>query len=69
MADFDYIAIDKKGKTRSGSISAGDSKNARRKVMQQGLTVLKIKMSGEAKGTSNKDNIAKDKQDKKLSLK
>ena len=69
MAEFDYIAIDKKGKTRSGSISAGDSKNARRKVMQQGLTVLKIKMSGEAKGALNKHNVAKDKQDKKLSLK
>ena len=68
MAEFDYIAIDKKGKTRSGSISAGDSKNARRKVMQQGLTVLKIKMSGGANGVSDKENAAKGKQDKKLSL-
>ena len=46
MADFEYVAVDKKGKTRTGNVSAPDSKSARRKVMQSGLTVLKIKMSG-----------------------
>jgi type II secretory pathway component PulF len=58
MSDFEYVAIDKKGKTRSGTISASDAKVARRKVIQSGLTVLKIKLSSGAQnnssGSSNK---------------
>ena len=67
MADFEYIAIDKKGKTRNGSINAPDPKAARRKIMQSGLTVLKIKMSGDS--TSRGANQASPKEKKESSLK
>jgi type II secretory pathway component PulF len=67
VADFEYIAIDKKGKTRNGSINAPDPKAARRKIMQSGLTVLKIKMSGDS--TSRGANQASPKEKKESSLK
>jgi len=67
VADFEYIAIDKKGKTRNGSINAPDPKAARRKIMQSGLTVLKIKMSGAS--TSRGANQASPKEKKESSLK
>ena len=63
MSDFEYVAIDKKGKTRSGTISASDAKVARRKVIQSGHTVLKIKLSSgtqnNSSGSSNKKQIKK----------
>ena len=63
MSDFEYVAIDKKGKTRSGTISASDAKVARRKVIQSGHTVLKIKLSSgtqnNSSGSSNKKQLKK----------
>lgn len=69
MADFEYIAVDKKGKTRTGVISAADSKSARRKAIQSGLTVLKIKMSGTTTTNSNGSSKTGDKENKESSLK
>ena len=69
MADFEYIAVDKKGKTRTGVISAADSKSARRKAIQSGLTVLKIKMSGTTTTNSNGSSNTGDKENKESSLK
>ena len=66
MADFEYVAVDKKGKTRTGNVSAPDSKSARRKVMQSGLTVLKIKMSGG--GASQQSSTGTQKKSLKTSL-
>jgi general secretion pathway protein F len=69
VADFEYIAVDKKGKTRTGVISAADSKSARRKAIQSGLTVLKIKMSGTTTTNSNGSSKTGDKENKESSLK
>ena len=69
MAEFSYIAVDKKGKTRSGSIAASDGKTARRKVLQSGLTILKIKMADEAENTSQSVTGSGKNQSQKSSLK
>ena len=66
MADFEYIAIDKKGKTRNGTINAPDPKAARRKIMQSGLTVLKIKMSGSSTSTGSMEKKSKEKNESSL---
>ena len=66
MADFEYIAIDKKGKTRNGAINAPDSKAARREIMQSGLTVLKIKMSGNSASSGSKESKSKEKKESSL---
>ena len=66
MADFEYIAIDKKGKTRNGTINAPDPKAARRKIMQSGLTVLKIKMSGSSTSAGSKEPKSKEKKESSL---
>jgi type II secretory pathway component PulF len=66
VADFEYIAIDKKGKTRNGTINAPDPKAARRKIMQSGLTVLKIKMSGSSNSAGSKDSKSKEKKESSL---
>ena len=66
MADFEYIAIDKKGKTRNGSINAPDPKAARRKIMQSGLTVLKIKMGGSSSSADSKESKSKEKKESSL---
>jgi len=66
VADFEYIAIDKKGKTRNGSINAPDPKAARRKIMQSGLTVLKIKMGGSSSSADSKESKSKEKKESSL---
>ena len=66
MADFEYIAIDKKGKTRNGTIHAPDPKTARRKIMQSGLTVLKIKMSGSSTSAGSKESKSNEKKESSL---
>ena len=43
MAKFKYVAIDSKGKTLPGEIAANDTKQARQKIRQKGLTPLQIK--------------------------
>ncbi len=43
MARFSFVAIDLKGKTLPGEISASDAKDARLKIKQKGLTPLQIK--------------------------
>ena len=68
MAEFEYIAVDKRGKTRTGLISATDTKSARRKAMQSGLTVLKIKMSGTANASLNGSSTSGDKENKESFL-
>ena len=42
MIEFSYIAIDPKGKTITGKVPAENSRDARRKLTSQSLTVLKI---------------------------
>jgi type II secretory pathway component PulF len=42
MIEFTYQAIDQKGKTRNGKISAGNSRDARKQLSAQSLTVLKL---------------------------
>jgi len=66
VADFEYIAIDKRGKTRNGSIQAQDTKAARRKIMQSGLTVLKIKMSGSSTSAGGKESSPTEKKESSL---
>jgi type II secretory pathway component PulF len=66
VSDFEYIAIDKKGKTRNGTINAPDPKAARRKIMQSGLTVLKIKMSGISTSDGSKESKLKEKKESTL---
>jgi type II secretory pathway component PulF len=66
VADFEYIAIDKKGKTRNGTINGPDPKTARRKIMQSGLTVLKIKMSGSSTSAGSKESKSKEKKESSL---
>jgi len=66
VADFEYIAIDKKGKTRSGNINAPDPKAARRKIMQSGLTVLKIKMSASSASAGSNESKSKEKKESSL---
>ena len=68
MAEFEYVAVDKRGKTRTGNVSARDTRGARRKIMQTGLTVLKLKMSAGRSNDSEHSNTDKQKQNKKLSL-
>ena len=43
MTDFTFQAIDSKGKTKNGKIVADNSRDARKKLSAQSLTVLKIK--------------------------
>ena len=69
MADFDYIAIDKKGKTRNACINAPDLKTARREIMQSGLTILKIKMSGTSTPESANQLSPKEKKESSLRYK
>ena len=52
MTDFEYIAINAKGKTCSGRISANDIRQARKKVQQTHLSVLKVKVAGEKSNAS-----------------
>lgn len=68
MAEFEYVAVDKRGKTRTGNVSAPDTRGARRKIMQTGLTVLKLKMSAGRSNGSEHSNTDNQKQNKKLSL-
>ena len=42
MARFSYVAIDSKGKTLPGEITGSDSKEARLKIRQKGLTPIQI---------------------------
>ncbi|WP_269716783.1 type II secretion system inner membrane protein GspF [Caulobacter sp. NIBR2454] len=42
MAAFDYIAMDGRGRTRNGSVSAPDEADARRDLEARGLTPLKL---------------------------
>lgn len=52
MTDFQYQAIDHKGKTKSGKITAENGRDARKKLSAQSLTVLKI--HGEEKEKKNR---------------
>ena len=42
MIEFSYQAIDSRGRTKNGTISAENGKDARRKLSSLSLTVLKI---------------------------
>ncbi len=62
MREFKYLAIDSKGRTLSGEVSAEDAKHARKNLKKEGLTPLKIDLSGEQKGKGS----SKDKRRAKL---
>ena len=66
MAEFEYVAVDKKGKTRTGTLSAPDAKSARRKAMQSGLTVLKVKMSSGANTSQSSPGTQRQKRKESL---
>ena len=52
MAEFNYVGIDPKGKTRSGKILGDNQKAARVKVQELGLSVLQLKqVRGEGKSS------------------
>jgi type II secretory pathway component PulF len=44
MAEFEYFAIDSKGRTKSGRISGDSIKAVRKELLSEGLTVLKVKI-------------------------
>ena len=71
MKDYKYVAIDSKGKTTSGIISAESPKDARVEIRKEKLTLLKLEASkSKVGGKSNrKSNKTKDKKisGKKLS--
>ena len=71
MKDYKYVAIDSKGKTTSGVISAESPKDARVEIRNEKLTLLKLETSkSKVGGKSNrKSNKTKDKKisGKKLS--
>ena len=54
MARFSYIAIDSKGKTLPGEITGSDSKEARLKIRQKGLTPIQIHPIGGQKTNKEK---------------
>ena len=66
MPDFNYLAVNPKGKTLSGNFSANSLKDARGELRGKGLTLLKIeqvqgsaqekKNSKNAKGTTAKED-------------
>ena len=67
MMEFEYIAINSKGQTCTGKISANDLKQAKKKVQQTHLSVLKVKMAGE-KSRSSSHSAEKGKAAKALAL-
>ena len=46
MRDFNYVAINKQGKSTSGVLSANSSKEAKEFLLSEGLTPLKLKVTG-----------------------
>ena len=64
MARFSYVAIDSRGKTLPGEITGTDSKEARLKIRQKGLTAIQINQIG-GKSTSK----SKGKQKKEINAK
>ena len=55
MAKFSYLAIDRKGKSLPGEIIASNAKEAKKKLRDEGLTPVKLKLLGGA--TSEKVSI------------
>ena len=62
MAEFNFTAINPKGKTISGEVSAKDLKDARASLRSQKLTVVKLtrKSGSEQKGSVNKSTASVD---------
>ena len=60
MAEFNFTAINPKGKTISGEVSAKDLKDARSSLRSQKLTVVKLtrKSGSEQKGSVNKSSAS-----------
>ncbi len=54
MAEFEYVGIDSKGRSRTGRVNADQLKSARGKAQAMGLTILKIKPVGGATASSSK---------------
>ena len=48
MAKFSYLAIDRKGKSLPGEIIASNAKEAKKKLRDEGLTPVKLKLLGGA---------------------
>jgi type II secretory pathway component PulF len=65
MSRFSYVAIDSKGKTLPGEITAVDSKEARSKIRQQGLTPIQIKSVGGKDAGKAKSKLKKASQAQK----
>ena len=65
MAEFNYVGIDPKGKTRSGKILGDNQKAARVKVQELGLSVLQLKQVGgegksSVKNSSTSNSLSKE---------
>ena len=70
MPEFNYLAVNAKGKTLQGNIEAGTLKDARSNLRQEGLTLLKIQLSDSSVSESKAGKKAnkKQKKDVKVSL-
>ena len=65
MREFEYVAINKRGKSSSGKLLAQNSKEAKLKLQQDGLTPLKLK-AGWKNFEMGNSNAARDAGKKKL---
>ena len=54
MREFKYVAITQRGKSSSGVISAKNTKEAKEKLVKDGLRPLKISSAGKHKKSSSK---------------
>ena len=64
MREFEYVAITKRGKSSSGAVLAQNSKEAKLKLQQDGLTPLKLTQVG--KTSKSNSNAARDAGKKKV---
>jgi general secretion pathway protein F len=52
MPTFDYIAIDRAGRTRNGSLTSADAEAARRQIEGKGLVVSRLAAAGSTRATT-----------------
>jgi len=57
LPEFEYLAIDDRGRTKTGRLSGDSSKVIQQKLLNEGLRVLKLKSSSDARVV--KSNVPK----------
>ncbi len=65
MPTFDYVAIDRSGRTRNGSLVGADADTARQQIEKRGLVVTRIDLGG----STSKADVDRRKKEGKLSAK